>query len=326
MTARHSAAMAWMAAGCPRLPNALVVAGRCWWCASNLSRGVPVASMPSTFLDACGRDASNPSAAHLCEPCAWTLSDAVRLPREVGGPLLARALAGDGEHPGRVAVAVGDEAPTRRLVLRLASGHVGVWERSGRPQEEVGWVRVRGSMVGTPSSVPGCAYLGAFDEAALATRVGGKFRNFIVYADTVGRWRMWTKADRRDVRAVLLSPPDRCGWTLAIGDGQKHAAIYAPVNVAGTSVAMVHFEGSTVTYRPRDLCGLVNAVEALLAAGAHRTCIESGRYAPRTGAELSVLRAQEPTVARWRGSALFGVAMWVAERGVTGLPDDGEDT
>lgn len=282
--------------------------------------------MPSTFLDACGRDAFSPSATHLCEPCAWTLSDAVRLPREVGGPLLVRALAGDGEHPGRVAVAVGDEAPARRLVLRLNSGQVGVWERSGRPQEEAGWVRARASMVGTPSSVPGCAYLGAFDEAELAARVGGKFRNFIVYADTVSRWRMWTKADRRDVRAVLLSPSDGCGWTLAIGDGQKHAAIYAPVNVAGASVSMVHFEGATVTYRPHDLRGLVDAVEALLAAGVHRTCIESGRYAPRTGAELSAVRAQEPTVARWRGSALFGVAMWVAERGATGLPDDGEDT
>jgi hypothetical protein len=99
MIATH---LIWAAAGYPAPPNAIETQGVCWWCAFGLdsvplvgpSLGIPLATMPDTFLDACGRDAASPASRHLCPACAWTLSDAVRLPVHVGAPLLARALFG----------------------------------------------------------------------------------------------------------------------------------------------------------------------------------------------------------------------------------------
>jgi hypothetical protein len=227
--------------------------------------------------------------------------------------LLLRALDGEGEHPGRVAVSLDDETPARRLVLRLVDGQVGVWGRSGRAREEARWVEARAALASTPTATPGCDYLGARSVQHLASRVGGKFRNFIVYADTGGTWRMWTKADRRHVRAALLDvhPHD---WTMAIGDGQKHAAIHAPVNMASATVRQVHLEGERVSYRVHDLLALVEAVEDLLRAGIHREQVESGHYTPRNTGEIQRVRECEPVIRPRRGGPAFRLALWLAER------------
>jgi hypothetical protein len=134
MIATH---LIWRAAGYPTPPNAVQVQGVCWWCASGLDSvpltgpalGVPLSTMPDTFLDALGRDAGAPASPYICPACAWTLSDAVCLPESVGVPLLHRALAGDQEHPGRLSVAVGDEPPARRLVTSSLVKMCFVWVR-----------------------------------------------------------------------------------------------------------------------------------------------------------------------------------------------------
>lgn len=306
----------WRAAGQPRPPHVEIAPGRCYWCATDLdalvpglSEGVPLATMPDTFLDACGRDANSPASRHLCPACAWTLSDAIRLPVHVGTPLLHRALYGDQEHPGRVSVAVGDEAPARRLVATVGNA-VGVWERPGRAPDETRWVAARADLRTDPRDIGPARYLGAFSAHDLARAVGGKFRNFIPFATASGRWEMWTKADRAKVRAVLLSPP-REPWTLAIGDGQKHAAIYARVSDGSTRGQVMYFDGVVVYFDPEALRRVVEAVDALLAAGVRREAIETGRYPFGTDGQH---RAHETRIRPFRGGPLLPLALWLAAK------------
>lgn len=314
MIATH---MIWRAAGYPSHPHAETAPGACYWCAApldgliaGLSQGVPVSAMPDTFLDACGREAGSPSSTHLCPACAWTLSDAVVLPRKVGAPLLARALSGDGNHPGRLSVAVGDEPPTRRLVMPCRSG-VGVWERPGKPADESAWVDAHHRLRTEPATVGSARFVGIYGEAHLVGRVGGKFRNFIPFATASGRWEMWTKANRAEIRSVLVSPPTE-PWTLAIGDGQKHAAIYARVSDGRVRGQVVRFEDATVHYDPEALRRVVEAVDALLAAGCRREHVEIGRY-PMLGTSPTV-RAMEARVRPFRGGPVFLLAMWLATK------------
>lgn len=318
MIATH---LLWRAADYPLPPNAVPAHGVCWWCASGLdtvpltgpAMGVPLSTMPDTFLDALGRDAGMRTSPHLCPACAWTLSDAVCLPPSVGSPLLHRALAGDQEHPGRISVAVGDEAPARRLVTWVGPDErVGVWERPGKAADEAAWVAARSDLRANPRDVGPARYLGAFDGNDLACKVGGKFRNFIPFATASGRWEMWTKADKVRIRAVLLSPP-RERWTLAIGDGQKHAAIYARVSDGSQRAQVVYFDGGLVYYTPDVLSGLLDAVERLLTLGARREAIESGCY-PVAVAARPTAQTSERTVRRHRGGPLLGLALWLATK------------
>lgn len=316
MIATH---LLYTAAGSPRVPGAEPAQGACWWCCAVLAQGAPVATMPDTFLDACGRDAGSPASHHLCPACAWTLSDAIRLPVHVGTPLLARALHGDQEHPGRVSVAVGDEAPARRLVAPVdARGHVykvGVWERPGRAPDEAAWVAARADLRTDPRDVGPARYLGAYSAHDLARSIGGKFRNFIPFATASGRWEMWTKADKTRIRAVLLNPP-RERWTLAIGDGQKHAAIYAEVSDGGQRAQVVYFDGGLVHFDPEVLGGLLDAVERLLTLGARREAIEGGRM-PMAVMSRPTAQTSERTVRRHRGGPLLPLALWLATRETT---------
>lgn len=326
MIATH---LLWRAANYPSVQNAIKTQDVCWWCASSFDSvllvgpaiGVPLATMPDTFLDACGRDAGSPASRHLCLACAWTLSDAIRLPVHVGTPLLARALHGDQEHPGRVSVAVGDEAPVRRLVATVGNA-VGVWERPGRAPDEAAWVAARADLRTDPRDVGPARYLGAYSAHDLARAVGGKFRNFIPFATTSGRWEMWTKADKVRIRAVLLDPP-RERWALAIGDGQKHAAIYARVSDGSQRAQVVYLDGGLVYYAPDVLSGLLDAVERLLTLGARREAIESGCY-PVAVAARPTAQTSERTVRRHRGGALLGLALWLATKNEQPMTEENE--
>lgn len=316
MVATH---LIWRAAGYPTPPNAVETQGVCWWCASGLDSvpltgpalGVPLATMPDTFLDATGRHAGQPSSAHLCPACAWTLSDAVCLPERVGVPLLHRALAGDQQHPGRISVAVGSEPPARRLVTWVGPPEqIGVWERPGKASDEAAWVAARSDLRTDPRDIGPARYLGAFTGHHLSSRVGGKFRNFIPFADGFGRWEMFTKADKAEIAHLLTNPPIR-PWTMAIGDGQKHAAIYTRVSDGDRRAQVVYFDGALVTYAPSVLLGLLLAVQNLLSAGHRREHIESGRY-PNMAGVMAVKRS-EPTIRPFRGGPLLLLALWLAQ-------------
>ena len=315
MIATH---LLWRAAGYPALPNVTPVDGVCYWCAAPHVAGIPLSTMPDTFLDACGRDAGSPASRHLCPACAWTLSDAVRLPVHVGTPLLHRALYGDQEHPGRVSVAVGSEAPVRRLVATVGNA-VGVWERPGKAADETRWVAARADLRTDPRDVGPARYLGAYSAHDLARSIGGKFRNFIPFA-TATRWEMWTKADRAKVRAVLLNPP-REPWTLAIGDGQKHAAIYAKVSDGSQRAQVVRFEDTIVHYAPDALRRVTEAVDGMLKLGIRREAIESGRYPfgmfTDDALVMASLRVNEGRIRPFRGGPLLPLALWLAARETT---------
>ena len=318
MIATH---LLYTAAGSPTVPHAEPAQSTCWWCCSGLDTvaarpitdpalGVPLSTMPDTFLDACGRQAGAPSSTHLCLACAWTLSDAVRLPVRVGAALLAKALYGDQEGRGRLSVAVGDEAPSRRLVLALPSGQVGVWERPGKAADEARWHVVRPDLLDHPADVGPARYLGAYDPHVLARAVGGKFRNFVPFADADGRWEMFTKANRAEIVQILLNPPSR-PWALAIGDGQKHVAIYTRVNPGSTPAQVVYFEGSQVHYKPSVLNDLLTAVKGLLYMGVRREAIEQGRYTLSQQGHPVGIR-HERSIRPFRGGPLLGLALWLA--------------
>ena len=61
-----------------------------------------------------------------------------------------------------------------------------------------------------PRDVGPARYLGVFDGHHLSSRVGGKFRNFIPFADGFKNWSMFTKADKdRDLPDPDQPAPER---------------------------------------------------------------------------------------------------------------------
>lgn len=293
----------WTAAGRPRPEGACDYKGRCYWCglpAEGLGRDRR--SLPSTFYDAVGRDASLPGAEALCAACGWTLSDGVVLPESVGARLLAAALAPDSD--GRVSLDLGQGA--FRAIVGCPAGHptgvVGVWERPGKIPDEH---RVREAA--DPATT---LYLGPPEP--LAARVTGKFRNFHAFATEGGRWEMLTGGEKARLREILLEPPDE-PWTLSIGDGQKHEAIYGEVSPPRSlGRQTVRFQGAVVFYSPQELAELIAAIEGLLLAGAGQDEVEGGLYTPRAGLPwLRALRVSGPIVAFWRGSPVFGLALYL---------------
>lgn len=295
MTPTH---LLWQAAGCPTdttsapgAPHDVVRRDvRCWWCAQPHAWGRPVSCVPDTFADR--HLAALPESAWLCLPCGWTMCDRVRLPGEQGvAQIRARVAKG-----GRLIVSVRGAAPSRWLV-REAGGRVEL-RRPGvnAAADEAAWLVEPADVV---------------DYADLTPDATERFRNYHHLAHA-SRWWPCTNASRQAIRAWLLDPP-ATPWVAVISDGQKHAALDAQRldAITTSALAVVYYRGSVVRYRPAALALVVDAVEAIVAAGANDDEVQSGRYAPRDLALLRALREHDSVVAEWRGGAGLDLALFL---------------
>jgi hypothetical protein len=313
---RSGAALLWQTAGRPDAEQAQPVppGTGCWWCGTPIpDRGRPTSTLPDSFHATIPRGPADLSSDFLCHACGWSLSDWVALPRAVWGPQLAAALDGDG----KVSLSLGGDRGAKASICRGPGSTVYVFARPPQGKRgaplEAAWMAGRGAAAtGDLSAMPPeLALLATLDEAEVGAAMVGKFRNYDHLAVN-GEWhalKVQRPADRDRVRALLLAPPPGL-WALSLGDGQKHCAFMAPLSDGRLELQSVYCDGAgVVCYAPRDLAGLLEAVGALIVAGAHPDEVRSGRYRPRGDVTLMLARARwDAAVAVWRGSALYELA------------------
>ena len=289
------------AAGAPAVESQEQVTGAdCYWCGQPiLGLARPLKSLSATFADAAGKWAAAPESSHLCAACGWVISDKICLPLRVAERMLDKALAGNGR------LSFARYGVAERALVALDAGALTVW---GRPKAKV----EKAWDAAGRTDVPGIECWGIYSRPDAISRVGGKFRNFISYADDSGIWEMYTKAERPQILARLLEPHQGL-WTMAIGDGQKHAAIYAPVSDGTVEIQSVFLQGhGQVVYSPDDLRDCLDAVERLVFAGATNDEIEAGKYKGRaTMSWRLAYTTHEPTLRMYRGFGILPLALWL---------------
>jgi hypothetical protein len=124
-------------------------------------------------------------------------------------------------------------------------------------------------------------------------------------------WEVATDSNKARIREVLLSPPVG-PYVAVLGDGQKHAAIYAEPG-HGPVDPCVYFRpvGKNLHYDVASLAAQIRAVEQLCAAGAEDVEILSGNYA-RAGRDLPrTLRIAEPVIRPVRGGAMLELCLYL---------------
>lgn len=315
---RTATQILWRAAGCP-VPEGLTScdpAARCWWCARPVAQTDGIARAVKTLSDTI-HDAvfpSLPASPVLCAACGWTLSDWVSLPAEVWGPALDAKLADDG----RVALSLGDDRGAAVLIAPWAGGRVAVFARpkqgaTGRV-EEAAWQALRPRFAqGDGVDDSPVALIDVMPREAVGWAMVGKFRNYDhVGVDASGLWRAFKAkrpTDRAWLRSVCLSPPPGI-WTCAVGDGQKHAAIHAPVSDGRLPVQALYLDGAgVVAFQPAELGQALSAFEALVIAGVHPEEVVSGDYRPTPSIERRrAVREHDPVLAPLRGGGLLALA------------------
>ena len=280
-----------------RVPGAL-----CWWCGQAAPDGWarPRSILPDTFPFPL--QAAVPESEWLCLPCGWTLCDRVALPGEIARERIRlRARAG-----GRLIVSVRGGPAERRLLLELPDGRVGLWPVVGNAASEEPWH----AAVAAGQVPEGMLEAVTYDD--LAPEATEKFRAYHHLACR-GRWWPCTDSHRMGIRAWLLSPPEP-PWVCVIGDGKKHAAVAAQLQdcvTTSTDLCTIWHRGDVVRYAPAELAALVEAVEALVRAGASDDEVAQGAYAPRDLDLARAIRAHDATVAPYRGGPTLPLAIYL---------------
>lgn len=272
----NGAELVWTGAGRPEEPTVTdAPAGRCWWCAELLrGRGAPRAIVPDTFPDA--PIAACRSSAWLCPACAWAISGDAALPPGTTAGTLARRLAAGG----RVVARIAGSEPTRRLVLRLASGRIGLWSTGTNAAAEEPWTAAVAELRDEPRDIGPCAFLGDVAEEDVVVEDRGAMRLYH-HIGTAARWEvcMSDAAGRARLRAFLCDPPTE-PWVCSIGDGQKHCLPRAEVSDGRSPTQIVGLVGLPAVYAPATLRDALRAWRELLFLGAFDAEIMSGRYKP----------------------------------------------
>jgi hypothetical protein len=152
------------------------------------------------------------------------------------------------------------------------------------------------------------------DRSAPLTRLTGRgkpqrMRNYSHIVTRSGVWRPRMKHEKRALCADLLDVDDPPVVAVVSLAGQKHLLPRA-------RVGWWQIEEATVRPQPAALRALLAPVTALYTLGATKSAIESGVYAS------SVLRTlplatwwqHEQAIRPARGSQLFALAVWLAQR------------
>jgi hypothetical protein len=151
----------------------------------------------------------------------------------------------------------------------------------------------------------------------LAARVGKdkpqRMRNYSHFL-VDGEWKPLSKAEKVTMRELLLSSPFPELAVIA-ESGQKHIAFRARRNHGGSDSGWVQFEEQAIFIVPRRLASVLDVIESLYISFA-KSEIETGRYAGyrimRFG--LEEWNRLEDQIKEWRGSMLFRLALFLAQK------------
>lgn len=193
----------------------------------------------------------------------------------------------------------------------------------GQPFDE--WVRP--TFTDWDKLVPGDAIcsdcLFWFEEQSeeLARRVGKekpqRMRNYSHFI-VAGEWIPLSKGDKGRMQVLLLGEPFPELAAIAMS-GQKHIAFRAQRNPPDAKAGWVQVEEQALYLNPEELRSLLCAVEALY-TGFSKSEIETGDYAGYRILKygLEEWQALETEVAPQRGSLLFALALFLAQKGQAG--------
>lgn len=314
-----AAQILWEGAGRPEVDDTEPASGPCWWCAGPIQgKGRLVASLPATFPTP--PRVGCPTSKHLCSPCAFTVSDHVRLPPKIAGARLAmKARAGR-----RALVTIPELGPGKRLLLTLSDGRIGTWDSPQGVSTLDGAEFTLDDLRQNPRDVRGlykgrkagadslCKFLGAWDPALVSE--GGedgaeKFRAYHHYG-TQAEWVPCTDTQKSDIRDFLLNPPSR-PWVCAIGDGKKHHVLFTrPAH--GGSRATMRLRDAQIDYDPEVLALGVASAKALAEAGAGEEDLLAGAYTSRPSLELlRAVREHDGALRPFRGSPVMDLILYL---------------
>ena len=193
--------------------------------------------------------------------------------------------------------------------------------KEGNGQSFDDWVRP--TFLDHDKLVPGdiicddCAFWFEERSVLLAQKMGkGKpqimrnYSHFIVN----GEWIPLSKADKVKIAELLTSVP--FPELAAIAEsGQKHIVFRATRNPPGSKSGWVQFEEQSLFVEPGKLIVILDTVEELYTVF-NKTEIGNGSYSPFRVDKFGLERWAkfESMVREWRGSLLFNLALFLAQR------------
>lgn len=338
---RTAAEILWFGAGRPEVADVVdcPASADCWWCGHSCDgHARPLSSLPPTFP--APQRAALPLSQWLCRACGWSMCETVSLPASVSQARLElKARAGR-----RATVAISGEPASKRLILQLNNGEIGIWESPSGVSSFEGSTPDTETLRRVPQDATAiskgrlgdrpfvCEFLGAYPLDALSDGASGgsgteKFRTYH-HLGTCSRWLPCTDGDKTIIRQWVLNPPDE-PWACMIFDGKKHGVVFAqPSQAASEGIQSIFFQGDQVEYDPATLRRQVAGIETLMLAGAGEDDITSGRYSMAQGGVdlLLLIREHEPALRPLRGTAGMDLAMYLRRsRKELSDGDDGKD-
>jgi hypothetical protein len=207
-----------------------------------------------------------------------------------------------------------DGAPGRWLALRLDNGQIGLWSTVSpavSKTAELDWAKVKEDLRKDPRDVGMVLLQKIVPPEAIEPDESEKFRNYHHFGGANLPWEVATDSDRMRIRHLLLNPPEG-EYVAAIGDGQKHAIIYAEPGL-GPEDCRVYLRtaGKTISYVPEKLSAQLHAIEQLVVAGADDEEIVNGKYTRLAVPMMIALRIAEPIIAPVRGSATLDLLLYM---------------
>ena len=310
------------AAGRPPMPGSQPVACTCWWC------GLPSTvaldqdkTIPDTFGDSAL--ARSKSSEWICTACAWTLCERVAIPKAYAARRMATIFRTGRRFQGVVC----GEPAAKYLGLELAGGQIGLWSLGSNAKAEEGWTAAVSSLRSEPRDIGPCRFLRAVDAADIAPDATEKFRSYHHFGGTGLPWSIATDSDKAWIRNLLQSPPVG-EWCAVIGDGKKHAAIFAQISPgAPHGIQSVYFRplNTSIYYNPAHFAEVVTAVDLCRAAGWSDEEIRTGQQVMGTTRDLLDMipawMATEAILDPQRALPLMDLALYLG-RPRTDLRDD----
>jgi len=317
-----SARVLYDAAGRPPMPGAQPVASSCWWCGMPstvaLDRDKTIAG---TFGDSAL--ARSKASGWICIACAWTLCERVAIPPAYAARRMSTIFRTGRRFQGVVC----GEPAAKYLGLELADGRIGLWSLGANAKAEEGWTAAVSSLRSEPRDIGPCRFLRAVDATDIAPDATEKFRSYHHFGGVNLPWSVATDSDKAWIRHLLQNPPGGA-WTAVIGDGQKHAAIFARISPgAPHGIQSVYFRplGVDIYYSPSHFAEVVAAVDLCRAAGWSDEEIQTGQQVMGTSRDildmLPAWVATDPILGSQRGLPLIDLALYLG-RPRTELRDD----